>query len=51
MGSEFKSLQDRLSSYYETKVELKPGSKGTGKIILSYYSTDDLNRLLDLLES
>jgi len=50
LGSEYKSIQDRLSGYYETKVEMKPGSKGTGKIILSYYSTDDLNRLLDLLE-
>lgn len=47
---EYKNIQDRLASFYETKVELKPGAKGTGKIILSYYSTDDLNRLLDMLE-
>jgi ParB family chromosome partitioning protein len=47
---EYKNIQDRLSGFYETKVELKPGAKGAGKIILSYYSTDDLNRLLDLLE-
>lgn len=47
---EYKNIQDRLSSFYETKVELKQGAKGTGKIILSYYSTDDLNRLLDILE-
>lgn len=47
---EYKTIQDRLSGFYETKVELKSGAKGAGKIILSYYSTDDLNRLLDLLE-
>lgn len=47
---EYKALQDRLARFYETKVELKHGAKGSGKIILSYYSTDDLNRLLDLLE-
>lgn len=47
---EYKNIQDRLASFYETKVELKTGAKGTGKIILSYYSTDDLNRLLDMLE-
>lgn len=47
---EYKALQDRLARFYETKVELKQGAKGSGKIILSYYSTDDLNRLLDLLE-
>lgn len=49
-GFEYKSIQDRLAGFYETKVELKQGAKGTGKIILSYYSTDDLNRLLDILE-
>ncbi|MBK9047707.1 MAG: ParB/RepB/Spo0J family partition protein [Bacteroidetes bacterium] len=47
---EYKNIQDRLASFYETKVELKQGAKGTGKIILSYYSTDDLKRLLDILE-
>lgn len=47
---ELRYVQDRLSSFYETKVELKSGSRGSGKIILSYYSTDDLNRLLDMLE-
>jgi ParB family chromosome partitioning protein len=47
---EYKNIQDRLAGFYETKVELKQGAKGAGKIILSYYSTDDLNRLLDLLE-
>ncbi len=47
---EYKALQDRLARFYETRVELKTGAKGSGKIILSFYSTDDLNRLLDLLE-
>lgn len=49
-GFEYKAIQDRLAGFYETKVELKPGAKGSGKIILSYYSVDDLNRLLDILE-
>lgn len=49
-GFEYKAIQDRLAGFYETRVELKPGTKGSGKIILSYYSVDDLNRLLDILE-
>ncbi|MDQ3052005.1 MAG: ParB/RepB/Spo0J family partition protein [Bacteroidota bacterium] len=49
-GYEYKAIQDRLAGFYETKVELKQGAKGSGKIILSYYSVDDLNRLLDILE-
>ena len=47
---QYQAIQDRLAGFYETKVELKTASKGSGKIILSYYSTDDLNRLLDMLE-
>ncbi len=50
LGYEYKNIQDRLAGFYETKVELKTGAKGTGKIVLSYYSVDDLNRLLDMLE-
>jgi ParB family transcriptional regulator, chromosome partitioning protein len=50
MGFEYRNIQDRLAGFYETKVEVKPAAKGAGKIILSYYSTDDLNRLLDMLE-
>ena len=49
-GFEYKAIQDRLAGFYETKVEVKPGAKGSGKITLSYYSVDDLNRLLDILE-
>jgi len=50
LGYEYKNIQDRLAGFYETKVELKTGAKGTGKILISYYSVDDLNRLLDMLE-
>lgn len=50
LGYEYKNIQDRLAGFYETKVELKTGAKGTGKIVISYYSVDDLNRLLDMLE-
>lgn len=47
---EYKDIEKRLEGFYETRVEVKSGAKGSGKIILSYYSTDDLNRLLDILE-
>jgi ParB family transcriptional regulator, chromosome partitioning protein len=45
-----KDLEKRLEGLYETKVEIKSGARGSGKIVLSFYSTDDLNRLLDVLE-
>lgn len=50
LSPEYKSLQERLSRYYETKVELQPTAKGNGQIVISYYSVDDLNRILDMLE-
>jgi ParB family chromosome partitioning protein len=50
LSFEYKDIEKRLEGFYETKVEVKSGAKGSGKIILSYYSTDDLNRLLDILE-
>ncbi|MFI5220154.1 MAG: ParB/RepB/Spo0J family partition protein [Bacteroidia bacterium] len=48
---EYKSIQDRLCGLYETKVEVRPAANGSGKIVINYFSTDDLNRLLDMLDS
>ncbi len=46
----YRDIEKRLEGVFETKVEVKSGAKGSGKILLSYYSTEDLNRLLDLLD-
>ena len=46
-----KDIEKRLENIYESKVEIKTGAKGTGKIMISFYSTEDLNRLLDMLDS
>lgn len=48
---EYKKIQDRLCDLYETKVELKANADGSGKISINYFSTDDLNRLLDMLDT
>jgi ParB family transcriptional regulator, chromosome partitioning protein len=50
LSPEYRAIQDRLSGFYETKVEVQPSSKGHGKIFIAYYSVDDLNRILDMLE-
>lgn len=44
----FASLEDELKRALGTKVELKKGKKG-GKIIIHYYSDEELDRLLELL--
>ena len=48
---EIKTVQNRLSEKLETKVEFNHQKNGSGKILISYYSTDDLNRLLDILDA
>lgn len=47
---EIKHLQERLSGKFETKTEIRHKSNGSGQLVFSYYSQDDLNRLLELLE-
>jgi ParB family chromosome partitioning protein len=47
---EYKRLQDQLARKFETKVELRPEKNGGGKIIFTYFSKDDFDRLLEQLE-
>jgi ParB family chromosome partitioning protein len=47
---EYKRIQDQLARKFETRVELKPEKNGAGKIVLTYFSKDDFDRLLSQLE-
>ena len=47
---QLRDVQQQLAQRYGTRVRIQSGSKGTGEIRLSYFSDDDLNRLLALLE-
>lgn len=44
-----KDLEDRLVSYFATKVDIKKKRKG-GSIVIHYLSDEDLSRIMDLLE-
>jgi ParB family transcriptional regulator, chromosome partitioning protein len=45
-------IEENLQKLFGTKVEIKHREKGNkGKIEISYYSLDDLNRLLDMMET
>ncbi|MFK7796151.1 MAG: ParB/RepB/Spo0J family partition protein [Aureispira sp.] len=50
-ASNYKKVQSELSSLFSTKVALNADEKGKGKIVINFADTDDLNRILDLLES
>lgn len=46
----FQKIQDKLSSHFGTKVNMVHHSKGNGSIQLEYYSLEELNKILDLLQ-
>ncbi len=50
INADLKHVQDKLSSLYETKVEITAGKKGRGKITISYFSNEDLNRIIEMLD-
>jgi len=50
-GIEYKHIQKRLEDKFETKIEVKHRKNGSGQIMFTYFSTDDLNRLLDILDA
>lgn len=47
----YKRLEDTLASYFSTKVNLAHnGTKGTGSIRIDYFSLEELNKILDLMQ-
>jgi ParB family chromosome partitioning protein len=48
--ADYQRVQDNLRHFFGTKVSLKYKSNGAGLISIPFSSTDDLNRLLDLIE-
>jgi ParB family chromosome partitioning protein len=43
-------LQEEMSAYLGTKVEIKPGNKGGGKLVIEYTNHDQLDEFLDKLK-
>lgn len=48
LNSELKNAQQRLTEYFGTKVRFK-GDEDKGKIVIEYYSKDDLMNIFDML--
>lgn len=43
----YKKVEDKLASYFSTKVKMKHSKNGSGQITFDYYSLEELNKLLD----
>ena len=49
VSPEISKLQERLSSHFGTKIRIK-SKDNKGEINIPYTSTEDLNRILDILD-
>lgn len=49
--SSFQQIETQLKHKFGTKVSIRKNTNGGGEIGIEYYNADDLDRLIDLLES
>lgn len=45
----YKRIEDKLGSHFSTRVKMKHSKNGSGQILFDYYSLEELNKLLDLM--
>ncbi len=50
LSPELKRLQTALSSHFGTRIEINPKSGEKGDIKIPFFSNDDLNRIIEILE-
>ncbi len=51
VSPEIRTATDALSAFFGSKIQLKQKQDGKGQIMINFNSTEDLNRILDLIES
>ena len=47
----YKGIEEKLKRALGTKVEIKNKANNTGKIEIEYYSMDELERIVELLDT
>jgi ParB family transcriptional regulator, chromosome partitioning protein len=47
----FQRIEDKLASHYSTRVKLRHSRNGSGQIIIEYYSAEELNKILGLMDA
>jgi len=50
LNPEMKEVQTKLSSHFGTKINVKSNAQNKGEIKIPFTSTEDLNRILEILE-
>lgn len=46
MSPAFQRIEDKLASHFSTRVKLRHSRNGSGQIMIDYYSTEELNKIL-----
>lgn len=47
----FQRIEDKLASHFSTRVKLRHGRNGSGQITIDYYSAEELNKILRLMDA
>ena len=50
VDSDYRALDDKLSTYFSTKVKISRNTSGKGKITISFAGDDDLLRIMEILD-
>jgi ParB family chromosome partitioning protein len=45
----YKKIEDNLSSFFSAKVKMVHNKQGYGSITIDYFSLQELNKILDLM--
>ena len=51
LNEAYRRIEDNLATYFSTKVILKHNSNGKGNITIEYYSKDELDKILELMQT
>jgi ParB family chromosome partitioning protein len=47
----YQRIEDKLASHFSTRVKLRYGRNGSGQITIDYYSPEELNKILRLMDA
>jgi ParB family chromosome partitioning protein len=50
-SSPYKRIEDKLASHFSTRVKIKTNKDGSGQLIIEYYTQEEFNKILGLLNA
>ena len=48
-ASPYRRIEDKLATHFSTRVRIKQSKRGDGQLIIEYYTTEELNKILQQL--